>query len=53
LHPLSALDRVALRLNQRIRETLGFNIAQRWFQPEFRALGPEVEEAEAVAGEEP
>ncbi|HVN44773.1 MAG TPA: cation:proton antiporter [Steroidobacteraceae bacterium] len=28
-------------------------IAQRWFQPEFKALGPEVVEAEAVAGEEP
>jgi len=28
-------------------------IAQRWFQPEFKALGSEVEEAEAVAGEEP
>jgi hypothetical protein len=28
-------------------------IAQRWFQPEFKAAGSEVEEAEAVAGEEP
>jgi len=28
-------------------------IAQRWFQPEFKAVGSEVEEAEAVAGEEP
>jgi len=28
-------------------------IAQRWFQPEFKAVGAEVEEAEAVAGEEP
>ncbi len=28
-------------------------IAQRWFQPEFKPVGPEVEEAEAVAGEEP
>lgn len=28
-------------------------IAQRWFQPRFRTLGREVEEAEAVAGEEP
>jgi hypothetical protein len=28
-------------------------VAQKWFQPEIRALGPEVEEAEAVAGEEP
>jgi Kef-type K+ transport system membrane component KefB len=28
-------------------------IAQRWLQPEFKAVGSEVEEAEAVAGEEP
>ncbi len=28
-------------------------IAQRWFQPEFKPVGSEVEEAEAVAGEEP
>src|SRR5215472_15887974 len=28
-------------------------IAQRWFQPEFKAAKLEVEEAEAVAGEEP
>ncbi len=28
-------------------------IAQRWFQPEFKAVGSEFEEAEAVAGEEP
>jgi Kef-type K+ transport system membrane component KefB len=28
-------------------------IAQRWFQPIFKAASPEVEEAEAVAGEEP
>lgn len=28
-------------------------IAQRWFQPEFKTLEPEVIEAEAVAGEEP
>ena len=28
-------------------------IAQRWFQPEFKAAESEVEEAEAVAGEEP
>jgi Kef-type K+ transport system membrane component KefB len=28
-------------------------IAQRWFQPEFKAVGSEVEEAEAVVGEEP
>jgi len=28
-------------------------IAQRWFQPEFKPVGAEVEEAEAVAGEEP
>jgi Kef-type K+ transport system membrane component KefB len=27
-------------------------IAQRWFQPQFKELTPEVEEAEAVAGEE-
>jgi hypothetical protein len=28
-------------------------IAQRWFQPQFKATLSEVEEAEAVAGEEP
>jgi len=28
-------------------------IAQRWFQPTFKAMEPEVQEAEAVAGEEP
>jgi len=28
-------------------------IAQRWFQPEFKALEPDAVEAEAVAGEEP
>jgi Kef-type K+ transport system membrane component KefB len=28
-------------------------IAQRWFQPEFKKLEPDVLEAEAVAGEEP
>jgi len=28
-------------------------IAQRWFQPQFKAISADVEEAEAVAGEEP
>jgi hypothetical protein len=28
-------------------------IAQRWFQPEFKAAQAEIAEAEAVAGEEP
>jgi hypothetical protein len=28
-------------------------IAQRWFQPEFKALEPDAIDAEAVAGEEP
>jgi hypothetical protein len=28
-------------------------IAQKWFQPKFKAISADVEEAEAVAGEEP
>jgi hypothetical protein len=28
-------------------------IAQRWFQPEFKALEPDAIDAESVAGEEP
>jgi Kef-type K+ transport system membrane component KefB len=28
-------------------------VAQQWFQPKFKAMEPEVQEAEAVAGEEP
>ena len=28
-------------------------IAQKWFQPKFKPISADVEEAEAVAGEEP
>jgi hypothetical protein len=28
-------------------------IAQRWFQPKFKPISSDVEEAQAVAGEEP
>ena len=28
-------------------------IAQRWFQPKFKPIAKDAEEAEAVAGEEP